>query len=82
MAPALAIVGNTLVLAYVANDSSNDLKVTTSSDGGSTWTSSVKVGTQSSKMAPALVVFGDACPGVCRQRQQQRPESDHLQRRR
>jgi hypothetical protein len=58
-APALAVVDNTLVLAYVANNSSNDLLVTTSSDGGSTWTASARVSTQSSKTAPALAVLAE-----------------------
>jgi hypothetical protein len=56
-APALALVGNTLVLAYVANNSSNDLLVTTSGDGGSTWTPTARINTASSKTAPTLAVL-------------------------
>ena len=55
MAPGLGNLGGTLVLAYVANDNSNDLKVTTSGDGGSTWTSSSPVTGQTSQAVPALM---------------------------
>jgi hypothetical protein len=59
-APALAKTGNnTIVLAYVANNSSNDLLATTSTNGGASWTPSVKVGTQSSSLGPALIAFGN-----------------------
>jgi hypothetical protein len=60
-APALAVNGSTLVLAYV-NDGSNDLMVTTSSNGGSKWTVPVPVGNQTSKMAPAIAVLNPASP--------------------
>ena len=61
-APALCAFGNgkSLVLAYVANNSTNDLLVTTSSDGGMTWAPSIQVTeAQASKTAPALCTFGN-----------------------
>jgi len=53
--PALSSFNNesTFVLAYVANNSSNDLLVTTSTNG-TDWTPSARVGTQSSKTAPSM----------------------------
>jgi hypothetical protein len=56
-APALCVFNNnTLVLAYVANNSSNDLIITTSSDG-KTWTPDTQVSGQSSEMTPAISAF-------------------------
>ena len=54
-APALCNTGNFMVLAYVADNESNDLLVTTSVEG--MWTPPVQVKEQSSKMAPALAVL-------------------------
>jgi hypothetical protein len=49
-------VGEQLWIAFVANDASNQLLVSHSADGV-TWSGSKQVTTQSSKAAPALVVF-------------------------
>jgi fructose-1,6-bisphosphatase/inositol monophosphatase family enzyme len=56
-APALVLFRGQLVMAYVANNVSNDL-LTASSTDGINWTGSRLVSGQSSKTAPALVVFG------------------------
>jgi hypothetical protein len=50
-APALAVLGSQLVMTYVANNSNNDILVTTSTNG-TTWTSSGLTG-QASATAPA-----------------------------
>jgi len=52
-APALAVFQNQLVLAYVANNDSNDLLTASSTDGVS-WTGSRPVQGQSSKTGPTL----------------------------
>src|SRR5579864_2591272 len=59
LAPALCAIGSTEVaMAYVANDSSNDLYFTSSGDGGNTWTPGARIPGQSSKHAPALCTIG------------------------
>jgi hypothetical protein len=55
-APALCVFNSELYLAYVANNSTNDLLITKSSDGIS-WSPPQQVTGQSSKFAPALAVF-------------------------
>jgi hypothetical protein len=55
-APALCVFNSELYLAYVANNGTNDLLITKSSDGV-TWSSSQQVPGQSSKFAPALAVL-------------------------
>ncbi len=57
LAPALAILNNTLYLAFVANDGSNQLCIISSQDGKN-WTSKQKVG-QASLLAPALTVLNN-----------------------
>ena len=55
-APALAVFENKLWIAFVANDASNQLLVSSSADG-SDLEPSTQVQHQSSKAAPALAVF-------------------------
>jgi hypothetical protein len=58
-APALAVLGTSLlVLAYVATDGTNDLRATTSADGLN-WSTFNAVSGQASSAAPALAVLGD-----------------------
>jgi hypothetical protein len=56
MSPALAVFGNELVLAYVSNSGSDDLLVTTSTNGVNS-TADTKVTGQTTSLSPALTVF-------------------------
>ena len=58
LSPALTVFNHKLVMAYVANNSTGDLSVTTSTNGVN-WTPSTAVTGQSSGRAPALTVFNN-----------------------
>jgi hypothetical protein len=69
LAPAISGFGNSLnfnlLLAYVANNNSNDLLVTSSTDG-ITWSKPSQITGQSSKLAPAIVEFVQSPDDNCK----------------